>query len=265
MIFSPNPPAPPITPRGLPIPEGAGIPYDAGRLARELLRSMRAGALSTIDSGSGYPFGSVTNIATDQDGSPIFIMAWRALHTRNVHADNRVSLILADLGRGNALAQPRLTLVGRAVLVEDGQTERVKRRYLARHPKAELYTTLPDVRFYKLEIEDLQLSGGPNRNWASLTAADLLTDVGNASALAAAEAAEIERLNAAPDTLQKLVVTAGGKVGRWRATGIDPEGVDLAFGNNVLRFWFSKPAHDVAELWERITEAIDVRPGLNEV
>lgn len=247
-------PASPLTPRGVEIDPAAGKPFDAPGMAKRLLRTMRAGALSTLDAGTGHPYGSVTNVATMPDGAPVFFMAGLALHTRNVLADPRASLVLANLGQGDALAQPRLTLLGNVLPVPDADIATARRRYLARHPKAELYLSLPDARMFSLAITGLQLSGGPGRNASPLTPADLITDLSGADDLIAAEADAVVHMNAdhPPDTLSLYAVHAGGAEGRWRMTGIDPEGFDIARGDDTLRIPFA----------ERVTTANQLRQVL---
>src|SRR5947209_1572561 len=49
--------------------------FDAGRLARSLLRRSRQGALATLMTGSGDPYCSLVNVATHHDGSPIQLVA----------------------------------------------------------------------------------------------------------------------------------------------------------------------------------------------
>ncbi|WP_374369510.1 HugZ family protein [Dongia sp.] len=228
---------PVITPRGRELPEGAGIAFDAKGLARDILRKARAAVLSTLDSGSGYPFGSVTNIATGYDGTPIFFAALLAVHSRNILADSRVALTLADLGKGDALAQPRLGLVGRASLIEDN-LEAAQQRYLRRHPKGKLYLALPDARMFRVTLEGVHLGAGPGRNAAQLVPADLVTDLGDAQSLIAAEAEEIAALNTDAPAIERLTRAAGLNPGKWKIIGIDPDGIDLIDGDETGRFNF---------------------------
>ena len=69
--------------------------FDAGRLARSLLRRSRQGALATLMAGSGDPYCSLVNVASHPDGSPILLISRLAVHTRNLLGDPRVSLMLA--------------------------------------------------------------------------------------------------------------------------------------------------------------------------
>src|SRR5437868_2402967 len=70
--------------------------FDAGRLARSLLRRSRQGALATLMTGSGDPYCSLVNVATHPDGSPILLISRLAVHTRNILDDSRVSLMQSE-------------------------------------------------------------------------------------------------------------------------------------------------------------------------
>ena len=91
-----------------PQPDFDGVP-----LAKLLLRTVRAGALATLDGGTGFPFASLVTVATDLDGSPLLLMSRLAAHTANLDRDPRASILLAQGGKGDPLAHPRLTVLGR--------------------------------------------------------------------------------------------------------------------------------------------------------
>ena len=87
--------------------------YDALGEAKRLLRTIRAGALASLAE-SGHPFGSLVNAATDYDGSPLLLLSRLAAHTQNLERDPRCSLLLSQSGKGDPLAHPRVTVIGRA-------------------------------------------------------------------------------------------------------------------------------------------------------
>lgn len=236
-----------ITPRGVELPSGAGIPVNARGLACDLLRRAKSGVLSTLDPKSGYPLGSVTNIATMPDGTPFFFAAMLAVHARNIEADARACLTLAQLDKGDALVQPRLGLVGRVEMLE-GDLEALKQRYLRRHPKGKLYLALPDARLFKVVIEGVHLGAGPGRNAANLTPADLVTDTTGAADLIAREEELIAALNAETDLAERLAQSVDLAPGRWKVVGIDPEGIDLLDGDETGRFNFQARVTDEAGL-----------------
>src|ERR1700730_14841507 len=123
------------------LPENAPAPdFDPRAVAKGLLRATRAGSLATIDRNTGHPFASLVNVATDSDGAPAILVSRLSTHTANLEADGRAALLLAFAGKGDPLAHPRLTLIGSFVRLarEDAREARVRRRFLARHPKSEL-------------------------------------------------------------------------------------------------------------------------------
>ncbi|HEV7320544.1 MAG TPA: pyridoxamine 5'-phosphate oxidase family protein [Ensifer sp.] len=231
--------ATPITPRGIEIDARLGTDFDAVNVARNLLRTARVAALATLDPGSGYPYATFTNLAMEPDGTPLFFTAGLALHARNILEDQRASLTLSPL-KGDLLAHPRLTLVGRAEPIGRAEHERANRRYLARFPKSKIYLGLGDAMLCRMTVEALHLSGGPARSASQVSVDELLTDLSGAEELMAAEFDEIERMNARPDLVARLVHEAGAKQERWRVTGIDPQGMDLTSPGSAARLWFSE-------------------------
>src|ERR1700680_1529269 len=101
------------------LPETARPPEDFNPIAvaKDLLRATRAGALATLDRNTGHPFASLVNVATDADGSPVILASRLSTHTANIEIDGRSSLLLAQTGKGDPLAHPRLTVLGRMVQV----------------------------------------------------------------------------------------------------------------------------------------------------
>jgi putative heme iron utilization protein len=135
--------------------------YDGIAESKGLLRQTRIGSLATIDRRTGYPFATLVTVATDHDGSPILLMSQLSVHTRNLDADPRASILLARAGKGDPLAHPRLTVVGRAAKQTDPAVRaRLKARFLARHPKAALYADFNDFGFWRLALESAHLNGG---------------------------------------------------------------------------------------------------------
>ena len=236
-----NPPLPGAMPGRT--PENAQPPADFSprEEAKSLLRATRAGTLATLDRNSGHPFASLVNVATDADGAPLILVSGLATHTANLECDGRASLLLAEIGKGDALAHPRLTVLGTFVPVarDAADDPRIRRRFLARHPKSELYAGFGDFAFWRMDVVSAHLNGGFARA-ADLTAADVLTDVSDAQALLEAEADAIAHMNADHAEACRLYATKllGAPDGDWRCVGIDPEGLELQHGRNALRLFF---------------------------
>jgi putative heme iron utilization protein len=235
------PPLPGVMPDRL--PENAPAPdFDPKAVAKALLRATRAGTLATIDRNTGHPFASLVNVATDSDGAPLILVSRLSTHTANLEADGRAALLLASGGKGDPLAHPRLTVIGSFVQVrrEDRDEERLRRRFLARHPKSELYAGFADFSFWRLNAVSAHLNGGFARA-ADLKAADVLTDIAGADNLIEAEPSAIAHMNADhADAVQLYAMKLlRAEDGSWRLTGIDPEGLDLASGDLTLRLPFA--------------------------
>jgi hypothetical protein len=241
------------------LPEGApAADFDAAAIAKDLLRTARSGTLATIDRNTGHPFASLVNVATDVDGSPLILISRLATHTANLENDGRASLLLAAVGRGDPLAHPRLTVLGAFVPVarENASEARLRRRFLARHPKSELYAGFADFSFWRLAVVSAHLNGGFARA-ADLKAADVLTDVSDAENLLDAEADAVSHMNDDHAGAVRLYATKllGGDDGPWRLIGLDPEGADLALGDAALRLPFP----------QRVTSAQTLRRTLVEL
>lgn len=240
------------------IPEDARPPegFDAIALAKRLLRATRAGALATIDRNTGHPFASLVNVATDADGSPIILVSRLSTHTANLERDGRASVLLAATGKGDPLAYPRLTVLGAFVRRDD--EPRLPRRFLARHPKSELYAGFADFSFWRMTVVSAHLNGGFARA-ADLTAAQALTSLDGAEALVEAEAGAVAHMNEDHAEAARLYATKllGGPEGAWRVTGVDPEGLDLALGDAALRLAFPSRVTDGAGLRTVLKELAD--------
>ena len=243
------------------------VDAEARRLARSLLRRARHGALATLDPDSGVPLASRTGLANDIDGAPVFLTSTLSAHTQALLADPRCSLLVGEPGKGDPLAHPRLTVIGRAERIAEGDTrQRLRRRYLARHPKAELYADFGDFSFWRLEIARASLNGGFGRAYA-MTAKDVLTDMAGLEPLLDGEAGAVAHMNADHDDAVALYARAfcNGGSGAWILTGIDPEGLDLQLGDTVKRLWFEAPLaapEDLRPLLVRLAQ--DAREKLGE-
>ena len=233
-------------------PENAPAPdFDPHAVAKTLARTIRSAALATIDRNTGHPFVSLVNVATDVDGSPLILISRLATHTANLERDGRASLLLAAAGKGDPLAHPRLTLIGIFAPVgrEDADAPRLRRRFLARHPKSELYADFADFSFWRLRVASAHLNAGFARA-ADLKAAEVMTDIGGAETLIEGEADAVAHMNEDHADAVRLYATRllGAEDGPWRLTGLDPEGVDLARGDATLRLPFPARVTNPAEL-----------------
>src|SRR5918994_5390437 len=228
--------------------------FDAAGLAKHLLRTIRSGALATLDP-DGIPFATLVTVATDPAGSPLLLPPRLSGHTANMEREPRVSILLAQTGKGDPLAHPRLTVMGRA---ERTGEPRIRARFLARHPKAVLDADFADFSFWRVEIAGGHLNGGFARA-ASLSAADLRTDLSGAEALIEAEPGALAHMNEDHREALELYATrlAGASPGAWRTTGLDPEGIDLMLGDQTARVAFPQRVNHPKELRQVLKDLAD--------
>ena len=205
--------------------------------ARTLVRQAIKGGLATLEPGTGHPYASLVLVATDPAGAPILLLSSLALHTRNLEADPRASVLLDGTSSlGDPLAGGRVTLIGRLAPSEDPS---LRRRYLARHPSAAGYADFGDFKFFSMTVEKAHYVGGFGRI-VTLPAADILEDTSDATGLLAAEADIIAHMTADHADAITLYATrlAGAGPGTWRLVGVDPSGLDLLLEDRAVRLPF---------------------------
>ena len=213
--------------------------FNASRLARSLLRRRRQGALATLMAGSGDPYCSLVNVASHADASPILLISRLALHTKNILADNRVSLMLDERAAGDPLEGARIMLAGRAEEAAGEAAGMLRRRYLNAHPSAEAFVDFKDFSFFRIVPSAAHLVAGFGRI-IDLTPAQFLTDIDDASELLEAEQGAVAHMNEGHREAMNLYATKllGAEPADWTCTGCDPDGIDLQAGATVLRLDF---------------------------
>lgn len=141
-------------------PSDAPEPTYAER-ARTLLARESIGTLSTHSvRHPGWPFGSVMPYALTADGSPVFLISGMAIHTQNVLADPRASLLVMQSGNeSDPLGMARVTLLGTVSRV-DAVSDELRRAYLGRHPNAKHWIEYSDFGFFRLDVTQVYFVGG---------------------------------------------------------------------------------------------------------
>lgn len=199
--------------------------FDARSAAKKLLREGRSGALATLMNGSGDPYCSLVNVSTGPDGTPLLLISTLALHTKNILADGRVSLMLDERKDGDPLEGARIMLMGKAAAADAAA---VRAAYLRRHPEAKTFVDFPDFAFYRIDLERAHLVAGFGRI-VDLNAGDILTDMTDAAPLIEAEGGAIDHMNADHADALRLYATRllGAPDGDWRCVGLNPDGIEL--------------------------------------
>src|ERR1700712_2754006 len=227
--------------------------FNASRLTRSLLRRGRQGALATLMAGSGDPYCSLVNVASHADASPILLISRLALHTKNILADNRVSLMLDERAAGDPLEGARIMLAGRAEETAGEAAGILRRRYLNAHPSAEAFVDFKDFSFFRIVPSAAHLVAGFGRI-IDLAPAQFLTEIGDAGELLEAEQGAVEHMNEDHREAMNLYATKllGADSADWACTRWDPDGMDMQAGSLTLRLDFP----------ERVTNGTELRKML---
>jgi hypothetical protein len=223
--------------------------FDPAKLARTLLRRSHQGALATLMAGNGDPYCSLVNVASHADGSPILLISRLAVHTKNILADSRVSLMLDERAAGDPLEGARIMLAGRAEEVPPDQLELLRRRYLNAHPSSEAFVNFKDFSFFRIRPAGAHLVAGFGRI-VDLNPEQFLTDISDAGALLEAAQDAVDNMNADHREAMNLYATRllGAEPADWLCTGCDPDGIDLQAGQATLRLDFPERVTTPGEL-----------------
>ncbi|GJP35536.1 hypothetical protein CLOM_g20044 [Closterium sp. NIES-68] len=193
----------------------------------------------------GYPFGSLVDFATDDEGHPIFLLSPLSIHTRNILADPRCTLVVQIPG-WSGLANARATIFGDVYPVPPSQQQWAQRFFARRHQHgaAQMWG---NFSYYRMQhICDIYFVGGFG-TVAWIDVKDYLAATPDAIVLQNTEA-----------TLHELNVRLGSDLKRQLASilpqpvddalfiSIDGKGVDIRVRNgakfNVQRLSFNSPS-----------------------
>ena len=130
--------------------------------ARTLMYLGRIGSLSTLSRKQpGFPFGSVMPYGLDDRGRPIFLISTMAMHTQNLRADPRASLLVTrDDAGGDPLGASRVTLIGNVLPIPEAEVAEARTLYLAHYPNSKYWVDFEDFSFYRLDVMDVYYVGG---------------------------------------------------------------------------------------------------------
>lgn len=212
---------------------------------RQLMRTQDRASLSTrmVDA-DGWPYGSLVMVAADQDASPLLLLSDLAEHTKNLAADPRVSLLFdGTSGLAEPLTGVRATVLGRIEKVDD---DRLRERYLRRHPSARMFADFSDFAFYRVVPERAHIVAGFGQiHW--VPAEKFLG--ARMPELEAAEAGIVAHMNEDHSDANQLYATVllGREGDGWTMTGCDPEGCDLRREGEVARLEYDAPVADADE------------------
>lgn len=135
---------------------------EARSLAAQLVAQARFAALAVLEPESGYPLVSRVAVGLDPEGELISLASELSFHSKALESDTRISLLLGEPGKGDPLAHPRITMIGRFDKIDRASEERNRLRepWLVQHPKSALYIDFGDFHFFRLALERAHLNGG---------------------------------------------------------------------------------------------------------
>lgn len=225
---------------------------DARVLARQLIRTARFGAIGVLQE-DGSPLVSRVLVGSDTLGNPIILISELSEHTKAIAKDNRVSLLLGEPKKGDPVAHPRISMQGKATIIprQSAQYEKLRVRFTAKHPKSELYIGFADFHIFKIEANSANLNGGFGKAY-HLMPKDYLSKETSISII---EQELIETLN---NQYAEIMASyaSDGKSG-WRLIGIDSDGIELAYGDNIIRKDLDMPICDTTDPAEVISFITD--------
>jgi putative heme iron utilization protein len=219
--------------------------------ARTLVARIPTGTLCTLAlEPEGYPYGSFVTVAYDL-GNPVFLISRLAEHTSNLEQDPRASLLVAEGGADDPLANGRVTMLGLCTPVaEDGG--RARASFLAVHPNAAYYVDFSDFAFWMLRVNAIRYIGGYGRmSWISQGD----WHAAEADPLAPYAAGVIAHMNADHADALVLYCKAFSKatdITSATMTGVDRYGFEMsaktAAGPRPVRVAFARPVSTPEEV-----------------
>ena len=227
--------------------------------ARKLLWQNHFGTLATL-SEEGAPLATLVRYFPSPEGKLWFCLSRIAEHCKNLHQNNRVSLLVVDSSPANA--QPaisiqesaRLSIQGRLIQAQpDEATQAQGYRYF---PDIQQYIEQLDFDFYQLEPEQARYIGGfAKAHW--LERAELLCD----NPLSAAEQLRvIEHMNQDhADAVVHYCQLKGWPVSQEQApemVAITAAGFAIRTASSIYWFEFDERVHTVADARQRLVDLV---------
>ena len=198
----------------------------------------------------------------DDHGRPVFLISTMAMHTLNLQADPRASLLVTQEDAGDPLGASRVTLVGTVLPVPDAEVAEARKLYLAGYANSKNWVDFEDFSFYRMNVVDVYYVGGFGvMGWVSASEYDrsqpdpiadsmaeiiqhMNTDHKDALVLLAQKFARIESQEATMTAVDRL----GFQVRMMTGDGI--RGARIAFVREV-----SNPAETRGVLVEMVQQA----------
>lgn len=242
-----------------------GLPRPA-LAVRNLMEQARFAHLCTVMSRmhhrrEGYPFGSLVDFAPDSTGHPLFSFSPLAIHTRNLLADPRCTLVVQIPG-WSGLSNARVTIFGDVFPLPEHQQEWAHKQYIAKHQQGPSQQWGNFYYFRMQNISDIYFIGGFGtvawvdvKEYEALQPDKIAVDGGEQN---------LKELNAIFSKPLKELLSMEGEVDDAALISIDSKGIDIRVRQgaqfNIQRLSFDE-GHAVetleeakAALWKQIKE-----------
>lgn len=213
---------------------------EATKHARQLLLKEYRGVLSThSQTMPGFPFGSAVPYCLDANGWPLILISRIAQHTKNLKADPRCSLLVAERGAEDVQATGRLTILAEGRQLTDATAvDAAAERYYRFFPDARDYHRAHDFDFWTLQPVRWRFIGG-------FGAIHWLDDVALANPFAPTDGGEAGMLEHMNNDHAAAIIHYAERAGlpdtpAARMVGIDSEGFHLRIGQTI--HWLPFPA-----------------------
>jgi hypothetical protein len=225
----------------------------AAKAASDLILNEYQGVLSTLSVDvPGFPFGSVVPYCLDRQGRPVILISKIAQHTKNVLADNKVSLIISERDTDDIQAHGRVTYIGYAHPVAEDDVD-TPDRYYQYFPDATDYHKTHRFDLFYIELHRLRFIGGFGQiHWF-----DAQAYAPNNPFSAAEEKGAVEHMNV--DHLKNirhycaLLKIHLSQQDKPSIAGIDGDGFHIRIGQKIHRFYFDTPVATSTELRRALT------------
>ena len=99
--------------------------------------------------------------SSDVRGRPVFLISTMAMHTQNLRANPRASLLVTQPeGAGDPLGAARVTLVGNVLPLAPEDVGPARKAYINNYPNSKHWVDFEDFSFYGMEPVDVYFVGG---------------------------------------------------------------------------------------------------------
>jgi len=110
----------------------------------------------------GHPFGSMVDLACDEQGRPIFVISTLSGHTKDLAKDMRCSVTVQQPAFAG-IQDGRVTVVGNVTKVKDAEVAQTKEIFMKKHPEA-FWAEFADFSVWRMdEILKVRYVGGFGR------------------------------------------------------------------------------------------------------